>query len=378
MKTVFLRLLTCLYSVILLLNFTACESDSDGGGEFGLIGRYWAQYEYQMEQLVNKVDNAEPFWKLWDEDNYGSANYASQGEMFYFVNKNTVHIIPYVGAKSLSDAKKWGCNELLFTLIYGNDVVYYYGDLNNPDICSYEILDGKLYIYSNSDFEQYNFVDDGFVYSGRSIPYKSIELRSEIVKENPKLKITEGQKVDLGLSVKWAGWNIGAKSPEEYGGYYAWGETVEKYNYSEDFYTCDYYALSKMNIGGTEYDVARAKWGNNWRMPSLEDFRELMNKCKWSLIRYKDVYGARIEGPNGNSIFMPIPGVKVGTKLEDEGLTSYYWIDSPRDLSISTGPLKVADIFTLELNSSYDNITGTTYYCSLVYNGGSVRAVSDN
>ena len=270
-------------------------------------------------------------------------------------------MIDYVGLKSYPD-EGWGYyNDKLFTLIYGDDTVYYYGNLDEPSIYSYEVSDGTLYIYSNSDFDQYNLVDDGFIYSGSHIPYKSIELKSEIVKENPKVKITEGQMVDLGLSVKWAGWNIGAKSPEEYGGYYAWGETVEKYNYSEDYYTCDYNELSKMNIGGTEYDVAKAKWGNNWRMPSKEDFSELMNECKWSLIRYKDVYGARIEGPNGNSIFMPIPGVKVGTKLVDERVTSYYWIDSPRNLTISTGALKVADIFTLELNSSGAMLVNNSY-----------------
>ena len=377
MKKIIILFLTWTFLLLLSFNFSSCNSDSEGGGKNGLVGRYWAQHEYQMEQLIKNVDNAEPFDKLFDEK-YGSANYNSTGYIYYFANANTVHVIYYSGVKMKSSPIVVGNNkDLLFTLSYGDDTVFYYGDIDEASICSYEVSDGKLYIYSNSDFDQYNLVDGGFVSNGGNILYKQLELGSEFIKENPKTKITEGQKIDLGLSVKWAGWNIGAKSPEEYGGYYAWGELVEKYNYSEDYYTCDYDKLSKMNIGGTEYDVAKAKWGDNWRMPSLNDFRELMNECKWSLIRYKDRYGARVEGPNGNSIFLPIPGVKIGSKLEEERFTSSYWIDSPRELSLTTGPLKVADIFTLGLNSSYE-LTGTTYYCGLVYNGGSVRAVTDN
>ena len=325
-----------------------------------------------MEQLINKVDNAKPFWELWDQ--YGSFG---GGTMFYFVNKNTVRRITYIGLKSYSKAKEWGYNDLLYTLVYGDDTVFYYGDLDNSSVYSYEILDGKLYIYSNSDIEQYNIVDGGFIENGGYRLYKSIDLGTEIVKENPKVKITEGQKIDLGLSVKWAGWNIGANSPEEYGGYYAWGEVDEKYNYSEDYYTCDWNKLSEMNIGGTEYDVATAKWGKDWRLPSKENFEELMNKCKWTMIRYKDKYGLKLEGPNGNSIFLPIPGYKVGAKLHDEKYYSQYLIESPRELSLTTGPLKTVDIFTLKLDSDLEGITGTTYYCGFAYNGSSVRAVSD-
>ena len=136
-----------------------------------------------------------------------------------------------------------------------------------------------------------------------------------------------------------------------------------------------------MNISGTEYDVATTKWGSDWRLPSKENFDELIDKCKWTLIRYKDTYGARVEGPNGNSIFLPIPGVKIKTKLDRERYYSQYWTDSPQKIS----SLKCANILTLKLVDSSDGFDGdgigflaTTYYYGIAYNGSSVRAVSDN
>ncbi|MBO4315774.1 MAG: hypothetical protein J5867_07425, partial [Prevotella sp.] len=81
------------------------------------------------------------------------------------------------------------------------------------------------------------------------------------------------QAVDLGLpsKTKWASCNVGATKPEEYGGYYAWGETEEKEVYDEStykYYQNDEYVNLGSDISGTEYDVAHVKWGGNWRMPT--------------------------------------------------------------------------------------------------------------
>ncbi len=144
--------------------------------------------------------------------------------------------------------------------------------------------------------------------------------------------ITSGQEVDLGLSVKWAGWNIGATSPEEYGSYYAWGETEEKSEYSRDTYRHYYDADGDgneefINIGtnicGTQYDVATVKWGDGWRLPTLGELYELSTKCRYEGYTYKGVRGCRVIGPNGNSIFLP------PTELSESsyrfGLYGYYW-----------------------------------------------------
>ena len=86
------------------------------------------------------------------------------------------------------------------------------------------------------------------------------------------------EAVDLGLSVKWASCNFAAGAPEDFGGYYAWGEMKEKDNCAMDTYL--YFSNGEwVNIGssisGTEYDIAHVKWGNGWRMPTQKEFEEL-------------------------------------------------------------------------------------------------------
>ena len=158
-----------------------------------------------------------------------------------------------------------------------------------------------------------------------------------VVKNKPMPQITPGQKVDLGLSVKWAGWNIGASSPEEYGGYYAWGETEEKSDYSYKTYKYwtdsngngswddDEFTHIGDNISGTQYDVAHVKWGGGWRMPTLDEIKELVNSCTWEWGTYKGVNGQYVTGPNGNSIFLPAAGYRDYGELFNEGTSGYYW-----------------------------------------------------
>ncbi len=119
--------------------------------------------------------------------------------------------------------------------------------------------------------------------------------------------ISTSQKVDLGLSVCWAGWNVGASSPEGYGNYYAWGETTTKSSYtSENSIT---YGKSMGSIAGNStYDVARAQWGGSWRLPTKTEFEELINCCTWTWTSYKGINGYKVTGPNGRSIFLPAAG----------------------------------------------------------------------
>ena len=148
--------------------------------------------------------------------------------------------------------------------------------------------------------------------------------------EKKKDEITPGQMVDLGLSVKWAGWNVGASRPEEYGGYYAWGELHEKSDYSDEAY--QYYDQENWeyifignNISGTQYDVARVKWGGSWRMPTLAECEELVNKCTWTRTTYNGVEGQKVTGPNGNSIFLPAAGGRYGTGVSGRGSYGRCW-----------------------------------------------------
>ena len=141
-------------------------------------------------------------------------------------------------------------------------------------------------------------------------------------------EITPGKEVDLGLpsGTIWAGWNVGASSPEEYGGYYAWGETEEKSVYNWDTYK---YRASQLgeyvnigsNISGTQYDVARQKWGVSWRVPTIAEVDELISKCTWIWYEYKGVNGYKVTGLNGNSIFLPA----AGNSLNSEMIYGSYW-----------------------------------------------------
>lgn len=137
--------------------------------------------------------------------------------------------------------------------------------------------------------------------------------------------------VDLGLSVKWAACNIGASSPEEYGNYYAWGETETKADYSSATYKhkANSYTYKDIgeNIAGTEYDAAHVKLGGTWMMPTVEQIQELIEKCKIEQTSYKNTIGQKITGPNGKSIFIPISGYYQGRSIESRGEYGYvqFW-----------------------------------------------------
>ena len=152
--------------------------------------------------------------------------------------------------------------------------------------------------------------------------------------------------VDLGLSVKWACCNVGATKPEEYGGYYAWGEPEEKSDYDWDTYKwCkgNWYTMTKYctdsdedhvdnkTVLDPEDDVAHVKWGGSWRMPTLEELKELLYECTWKRTELNGVNGYRVTGPNGNSIFLPEAGYRYGTELYGGGEHGFYWSSSLND-----------------------------------------------
>lgn len=140
--------------------------------------------------------------------------------------------------------------------------------------------------------------------------------------------ISAGQVVDLGLSVNWAGYNIGASSPEQPGNHYSWGELETKTSFYRSRYIhCKDNVAQPIGdcISGGEYDVARKEWGGTWRMPTLEDFEELRDSCQWSWAVYKGMDGCVVTGPNGNSIFLPAAGVGWGRGLQSNGKEGWYW-----------------------------------------------------
>lgn len=137
--------------------------------------------------------------------------------------------------------------------------------------------------------------------------------------------------VDLGLSVKWATCNVGASKPEEYGDYFAWGETAPKNDYSGDTYfdvfSTEYNGYGDKYQLDSEDDAATVRLGANWRIPTCKEFSDLMNECTWTWTTKNGVNGYEVTGPSGKSIFMPAAGYRMGNELRDEGSCGNYWID---------------------------------------------------
>ena len=159
------------------------------------------------------------------------------------------------------------------------------------------------------------------------------------------------EMVDLGLSVKWASCNLCengfVNSPEQYGDYYAWGETEIKSDYSWSTYKwCNgsSSSLTKYNTKSSygtvdnktmlepEDDVAFVNLGGKWRMPTDAEWTELRTKCSWTVTTLNGVYGIFVTAPNGNSIFLPAVGYRYNADLEYAGSIVYYWSSS-----LSTG-----------------------------------------
>ena len=155
--------------------------------------------------------------------------------------------------------------------------------------------------------------------------------------------------VDLGLSVKWATFNVGASTPEEYGDYFAWGETEPKATYSLSTYKwCNgsETTLTKYNTkssNGTvdnktqldlSDDAAHVNWGGSWRVPTYAEWTELCDQCTWTWTAQNGVNGYKVtskkSGYTNNSIFLPAAGYRGGSSLDYAGSYGFYWSSSLR------------------------------------------------
>ena len=138
--------------------------------------------------------------------------------------------------------------------------------------------------------------------------------------------------VDLGLSIKWATCNVGATRPEEYGGYYAWGEVEEKNDHSWGTYKWDRDNVDSERVLELQNDVAHVEWGGSWRMPTRAELDELCKKCQWEWITINGVNGCKVTSKkNGNSIFLPAAGYCIGTSVYSKDGYGCYWSASLRN-----------------------------------------------
>lgn len=213
--------------------------------------------------------------------------------------------------------------------------------------------------------------------------------------ENAKRPVPE--LVDLGLSVKWGSFNLGASNPEEYGGYYQWAGTTDVTNNSImlDWENCPYHIGPYEACGWTKYiplsyplywsgpgnpddktilepsdDAAQVKLGGKWRIPTYKEWTELLNNSTSEWTTLEGVSGRRFTSKkNGNSIFLPAVGRRKGGLLEDYGTKGYY-------CSSSLTPLDPHEAYCLYFDANCVEIEEHPIYDSYRYLGLPVRPVS--
>lgn len=191
--------------------------------------------------------------------------------------------------------------------------------------------------------------------------------------------------VDLGLSVLWSTCNVGAETPEQFGGYYSFGETETKQTYTWGTYKwCEgtETSLTRYNYNPTrgkidylnvikpDDDAAHAKLGGGWRIPTEKEWEELLENCTWILMADEKGYGYKItgkkEGYKDRSIYLPAAGVRNGSDLYASN--AYYW-------SATTG-FNNADGLS-KAWFLYFNKTGKTMALSGYFNGMPIRPVCE-
>ena len=145
-------------------------------------------------------------------------------------------------------------------------------------------------------------------------------------------RFPEPRYVDMGTSVRWAEWNMGAQEAADFGLYFGWGDvagdmtSTNPYDYAKGFNAAD-----KTIAGNTKYDVAALRWGGKWRMPTEAELLELAENSTWTREERHSATGERISGYlvtskiSGNSIFLPAGGYYEGTQGDRVNSYALYW-----------------------------------------------------
>lgn len=165
----------------------------------------------------------------------------------------------------------------------------------------------------------------------QSIQESKRKAESARIKESIAFREKQKVPVDLGLSVMWAPCNVGATTMNSSGKFYAWGEIKEHYRFTHGL-EGDADKIGDIS-GNPQYDIARYEMGDGWRMPTLKEGLELIEKCQWQKVTDYDKRGYNVIGPNGNHIFLPFTGMLTSLmstlKPHLDGNTSYYWLSTP-------------------------------------------------
>lgn len=263
-------------------------------------------------------------------------------------NGGEVHFVvtPDAGAKSIeAGIRLWqeGDEENAVNYVPEYNIAYVKGKANEASVTFRYLKPQTSYCYCAWA------VMDGEEYKGETKTFTTTELQLEV-----------SQAVDLGLSVKWAAYNVGASSPEELGSYFSWGETAPKEEYTH--YSYDPVGKNLWGIykkeGKTrlepEDDAATVNWGAGFRMPTCAEKHELLLNTERYYTTYKGVAGCLFESKvNGKYIFFPYTGAMVGTGVQ--------------------GNDEMVGVWTCDLYTEGEMDNEAYMMCNIIANGGILR-----
>ena len=276
-------------------------------------------------------------WGVASDHNEAVNYYRKSAEQGYAVGQYSLGSMYYLGSgvtKDYNEAVKWyrkaaeqgdGMGQFLLASMYekGEGVV--------------KDLAQAVYWYKKSLNDE----------TTKSVAEKALKKLAILEQEEKDLR--DGKCVDLGLpsGTLWATCNLGASKPEEYGDYFAWGETKPKREYNFNTYIwCNnsHNSLTKYCTnksfgnngfidGKTELDIADdaayVNWGSDWRVPSYNQIKELVNYCNWKWTTINGIKGYEVKSrKNKNSIFLPAAGWRHDLKFDRAGTVILYWTRS--------------------------------------------------
>lgn len=290
--------------------------------DVGVNGNYWTANPYESDNYnaYNHIFNSSGFW--------GSIRPRGNGLPIRPVS-GVIQCIPYTGDTIKVD--EFAAQLLVsFAYVPSKGII---GGVECTSATTGKKKEQRIDVKEDGDYVlNIEGLERGTKYRYRSFVIVNDKYiygkAEEFITKNTEDNLTKGEWIDLGLSVKWASHNIGAPKPEDYGDYYAWGEIYPKQMYDED--NCETLGKTIADISGdSDYDAASANWGGASRMPTEAEMKELCEKCTWEWTPRNGVNGMLITGPNGNTIFLPASGLRLGPALDYEEKNGFYWSSTP-------------------------------------------------
>lgn len=196
-----------------------------------------------------------------------------------------------------------------------------------------------LSLSSVASAQFYAYKDGKLIFSSADLTPDSITFESPI---HDSVGGLLGKSVDLGLSVRWASWNVGASSATEAGAYFGWGETTvgketndwSSYKYGPKGNPTKYNSADGLTSLQPSDDAASSNWGPAWRTPTLDEWQELVDNCTWvwkAVGEYEDnaipgfLVTSNVDGYTDASIFIPAAGGRWEANIDYLGEMADYW-----------------------------------------------------